>query len=173
MKKKDKKVYPILIYLFFLCFLFRSESNFSQEYSYHPKEFGILEPESHNVLFRQCSRGVPRKMKRFFKVQEDQIEILEKNFRRIELTQASLCCIMGGTIDKAEDYYYQYLGVMIKKKKYIYVNAIRKTVFKKDIEKLDDRLNHPIVYCDGGTSFWGALFSIDKGAFIELAINGT
>lgn len=172
MKKEGKKVYIALICLFFLYFLCGWGYVFSQEYAYHPNEFGILEPENHNILFRQCSRGVPRKMKRFFKVQKDQIEILEKNFRRIGLTQASLCCFMGGTIDEVEGYYYQYLGVMIKKKKYIYVNAIRKSVYNKAIEELNDWLNHPIVYCDGGVSFWGALFSIDREEFTELAING-
>ena len=80
--------------------------------------------------------------------------------------------MQGKVVKDLDGYGFQYLGVTIKNKRYIYINAFY-VVSKKDLkEEYKNWKKEPIVVCDGGEGFWGVLFDIETLEFSELAFNG-
>lgn len=152
-------------------FLFLSNFIFSQN-EFTPKYFTSLETENGMVVInKQCSRSIPKKIKKFWVVEETQINLLHKNFNKIKEVRAKLCCWTNGIIENIEEYGYQYVGITIKKKKYIYINAFHTSMF--DFDNIGNKWKtKPIIVCDGGDYFWGILFNLETQEFEQLAING-
>jgi hypothetical protein len=147
-------------------------NGFTQDNSYNPKNSTTLDSSKGEQLLRQCSRGTPKNISEYWTPTEADIASLEKQFMKVKKIKATACCLINGTIQTLDNFTFQYIGVTIKKKKYIYLNAFRldndddfKTFFKN--WKTD-----PIVMCDGGDYYWGVLFDLDKLKFRDLAING-
>lgn len=61
----------------------------------------------------------------------------------------------------------QYVGILYRGKQAIYVNAFK----PQDDSDLDPSVD-AVRVCDGGSSFWGAVFDPDSGTFSEIAVNG-
>lgn len=143
-----------------------------QDNSYKPKYSTTLDLSKGERLLRQCSRWTPKNISEYWIPTENDIARLEKQFMNVKEIKATACCLINGTIQTLDNFAFQYIGVTIKKKKYIYLNA-----FHLDEE---DDLNtfykswktDPIVMCDGGNYYWGVLFDLDRLKFSDLAING-
>jgi hypothetical protein len=138
---------------------------------FKPKYFTVLDTSKGTRLLKQCSRASPDSVTGFWVVTPKDINLLEVNFRKILLLKAKQCCLINGNLGTLKQICYQYIGVIIKNKKYIYINA-----FAVDQDELDSYLkrwkNDPIIICDGGTSEWGVLFDLKQKSFCQLAFNG-
>ena len=63
-------------------------------------------------------------------------------------------------------YLFQTIGLIINGDKYIYINAF-------PMEDNTSNWEEDVIFaCDGGTSYWGALFSFRNYTFSQLAFNG-
>lgn len=144
---------------------------YTQDNQYRPDYFGIVSVNEGKRVLRQCSRSAPTKVRSFFIPSSEELESLEENFMKILLVEASGCCGLG-RVRNLENYGFQYLGVEIKKRRYIYINAFNKAIVEDWGDEIEEILTHPVVYCDGGESFWGILYDIEKQEFTDLAING-
>jgi hypothetical protein len=68
-----------------------------------------------------------------------------------------------------ESFYRQYVGVLQKGKYFVYVNA-----FPPRTELAESSWRtHAIVVCDGGPSFFGALYEPSAKQFVALDFNDT
>jgi hypothetical protein len=117
----------------------------------------------------QCgSRDMPKIISGYWQLNQPDIDLMSKVFKKIRRLKSNQCCNRGYKIISLKKYGFQFLGVIINNKKYIYLNAF-------PISKFDPNpvLNTtPVIICDGGIRYWGALFSIDYMNFSQLAING-
>jgi hypothetical protein len=73
--------------------------------------------------------------------------------------------IEGARIEHPERYYRQYVGIVIGKRRLIYINAF---CVEKPPSYWLERL---VDVCDGGCS-WGVIYDIEGGEFSDLAMNG-
>lgn len=62
----------------------------------------------------------------------------------------------------------QYVGILYRGRRAIYVNAFR----PHDDSDLDPSID-AVRACGGGSGFWGAVFDPASGSFSEIAVNGT
>jgi hypothetical protein len=80
--------------------------------------------------------------------------------------------LLGGVIKNIKDYCFQYVGLVINNKKYIYINAFQ-IESAHDLDSFyKDWKTSPVIVCDGGDSFWGVLYDLETGLFTKLSING-
>ncbi len=158
--------YKPQFFKFFLLFITFSfiENVYTQKHTYIPQLETIIPKENCNEIFKQCSRKVPKKIDKFFILSNSEIQTLKKNFKKILIIKDK----RGKSIKNLSNYAFQYVGLIIEGKKYIYINAFISslTLTEKDWKK------KPIIVCDGGISFWGVLFDIETTNFIQLEING-
>lgn len=165
------------IYHFLYCLLplFLITTNVSsQSQKFVPAHSAILSSEKGTALLKQCSRPTPSKVKRYFDLTAADIQALESNFKKILHKKATDCCLVGIEVTDLEKYCFQYVGVVIKGKKYIYINAFS---FSGTEQELADRFGNwkvdPVIICDGGAGFWGALYEIKTAFFTKLSFNGS
>lgn len=131
-----------------------------------PNYYVLDSLESIQVL-SQCSRWTPE-AKESWKPSKEDISTLEDNLSDISVLVADSCC-MGGGIKDPESYIRQYAGIIINGERYIYINAFAPEVLDG---KKPESVKKPVVICDGGKGFWGALFNPKTKKFSSLAING-
>jgi hypothetical protein len=62
--------------------------------------------------------------------------------------------------------------VIIKNKKYIYINAFPASEIEILKKQGQDPSKAPMIVCDGGEGFWGVLFDIESKTFSNLSFNG-
>ena len=144
----------------------------AQTKKYTPNYFTILDQiEGRNVL-DQCSRTSPTKVENFFTPTSNEVSVLENNFRKLLKTKSIDCCNPAVQIKKLKRTVFQYTGLIIDHKKYIYINAFQ-------IDSPEDLHNYypdwqfkPVIICDGGESVWGVLFNLDEKKFLQLTFNG-
>jgi hypothetical protein len=147
-------------------------SGHTQNYELIPEYKVILEKSLGNDLIEQCSRSTPEDIDEFYNITNEEIEILEQNFKKIKKVKSTNCCWEGVYISNLKRYGYQYIGVIIDKKKYIYINAFL-IESKNDFETYYKNWEtEPINICDGGNSYWGILFDLKRLKFIQLSVNG-
>lgn len=139
---------------------------------FNPQYSTILESDKGAKMVEQCSRSVPDNVDAYFDLTKEDVAILENNFRKILSMKATGCCLKGWNIENLDDYAFQYIGVVINNRRYIYINAFI-------VESEDDFNNwyknwetNPIVMCDGGDGFWGTLFDLENKSFLQLSVNG-
>ena len=157
--------------LIIVFFLLSQQVILAQDYSYKPKYSRILDSTKGSPILHQCSRATPQKVETFWNPTQSDIDSLEKNLKKVLTLKADQCCLMGNSVSFIEKYGLQYIGVMIKKKKYIYINAF----YISSDESIETRYNYwktsPVYACDGGKGFWGVLYDIENSTFEQLAFN--
>ena len=139
------------------------------------KGFGIaMDSLGGSHLLRQCSRFTPIDISSFWVVSKTDANELEKNFPAIDSLKSAECCRPGAKITNRGNYAFQYIGVVINNRKFIYINAFPATdiAFMKKIQKDFNPKHAPIIVCDGGKSYWGALYDIETKTFSQLCFNG-
>lgn len=156
------------IKLSFLIILICLSKTFSQT-NFSPKFSAIISKENGLKLLNQCSRYIPTNVDTYFDLSENEILELHNNFKKIYKIKSNKCCVIGLKISNLENYRFQYVGVIIKGKKNIYINAFPTEDL---IFEIDWRIN-PLIVCDGGDSFWGVLYSLENNKFSKLAFNGS
>ena len=157
--------------MFIVLFLSGTIFSKAQDYSYKPEYSTVLDSTFGKVLLHQCSRATPKSVKKNWNPTKDDIEKLEKNFKKVLELRATVCCIIGLPVPSLDGYAFQYLGVTINKRKYIYINA-----FANGSEEPNKSFKNwefePVVVCDGGEHYWGVLFDLEKLEFSQLSFNG-
>lgn len=157
------------IFYFAILTIYFSHFSNAQQASYIPKYYALVVPTNGN--FKQCSREVPEKMKSFWAVEDSDVIILHENLKKITTLKAELCCQTNGIIQSLDKYVFQYFGVTINRKRFIYINAFPISDLKD--KEIKARWKSSIVsVCDGGDYFWGVLFNLETKEFEQLAING-
>ncbi len=161
----------IFVFLLFIPLIVFSQSNTNQM-KYIPQYGTILSSDNGEKIMNQCSRSIPENIDKYFDLTKGNIELLESNFRKILAIKSTGCCYKGWKIEKLENYGFQYIGVMINNRKYIYLNAF--IIDEQDSFETwyKEWKTKPIIMCDGGDGFWGALFDLENKSFSHLSVNG-
>lgn len=166
---RNKINYLILVLILSIC---GTLTCFSQSDRFIPENSTIISSGKADIMLRQCSRAVPTKVNSYFDLTINDIQGLENNFKKVLKLKATECCLSGGLIKSLKHYCFQYIGLIINGKRYIYINAFQiesaqdlSTIFK-------DWKTIPVIVCDGGESFWGVLYEIKNEIFTQLSING-
>jgi hypothetical protein len=142
--------------------------SFSQtEDAYKPPYAVTLDESNGKVMMKQCSRGTP-KTKKFWTVTKADTDSLEQHFNKLLGLNSS----DRDRIINLRDFGFQYLGVTIGKKKYIYVNAFKLSPEKSVEDLYGSWKTFPVIVCDGGAGYWGALFDIESKQFSDVKFNG-
>jgi hypothetical protein len=139
---------------------------------FKPKYSTVLELTKGKKLLLQCSRETPKNISEYWNPTNTEIEDLESNFLKLKEIKSTGCCFAGIIISDLPKYCYQYTGVIINNKKYIYINAFE---FISDIELntiYKEWLIEPVIVCDGGDSFFGVLYDLNIKIFLKLNVNG-
>jgi hypothetical protein len=129
-------------------------------------KYTILKGEKAKAIAGQCSRENPPAFTEIWVPEKKTILYLEANLEKIEQLSPSLCCLASVRISNVRNYFRQYIGIISKGRRLIYINAFLGHKAPKNW------LTEPIMACDGGLSFWGAIFDPETGEFSQLAING-
>lgn len=143
---------------------------------YIPKFSTILSANHGEKILNQCSRSVPKNVNSFFELTKKDIENLEENFTKIYSLKSTECCFKKMKISDLNNFAFQYVGVIINNEKYIYINALNFSDQDEVIQSKSFFENwkiRPIIICDGGFSYWGVLYNINKKEFSQLSINGS
>lgn len=69
-------------------------------------------------------------------------------------------------------FFREYVGITIHGRKYVYINAFTARIAANGRKENDAGKRKPTMICDGGSSFWGALYDPETRQFSELAFNG-
>ena len=112
---------------------------------------------------QQCSRGAPKVEGGWLPAAAD-VAALEQHLPQIAALEGG---IEGVSLHIAypENFYRQYVGIVVGGRRLIYVNAGPYLLTGPNRE-------HVAVACDGGSRFWGALYDPRAGRFFNLQING-
>jgi hypothetical protein len=128
--------------------------------------YTILKGDKAKAIASQCSREGPPAFTDIWVPDKKTISYLEANLEKIERLPSNLCCLPDARISNVRNYYRQYIGIVSKGRRLIYINAFLGTIAQANW------LTEPVMACDGGESFWGAIFDPETGEFSQLAING-
>ena len=159
------------VFLILICLLL-SSTLFGQTYSFKPKLSISFTSSKGKALLNCCSRKAPDSIKGYWTLTPEDIIKLEMNFKKIYSVQSSVCCSEGTKIENLKSIAFQYIGIWQNSKKRIYINAFPESeayLYKKQGLNVKNR---PVTVCDGGISFWGAVFDLDSLVFTFLAFNG-
>jgi hypothetical protein len=151
--------------LLFLVFLSGYFTALAQKFRYKPENSIVYDSTNGEKIIAQCSRDIPKNISHYWNITRSEIDKLENNFKRVQLLRSKVCCNIGYKVKHLKKYGFQYTGVTILQKKYIYLNAFI-SIDNPNWE------NRPIVVCDGGMAYWGVLFNIEDQSFSELSFNG-
>ena len=130
------------------------------------KMYTILSGQEAKNISGQCSRTGPPDFTDIWIPDEKIIASIESNLDKIEHLSPDLCCLANVKITNVNSYFRQYVGIVCKGRRLIYINAFLGT------DPPNNWQTEPVIACDGGTSFWGAIFDPKTGKFSQLAING-
>ena len=143
----------------------------------------LLPASEAKQLTYQCSRPSPKAFTDTWEPSKADIEKMESKFSEIKKLEVKDCCIRGAKVNNPEDYYMQYVGIVLGTKKLFYISAIStNSPVAHSVETMDGKIiaeekpdvywkKHAIMICDGGNA-WGVLYEPATGKFFDLAING-
>ena len=161
--------HPLLFLILTTATGFNSEG---QSNRFEPSFSVVVDTSIGKQLLNQCSRATPANVQSFWTPTPADITEMENNFTNIYFLKASECCWKGAKVDSLHNFSFQYLGVIIKGQKYIYINAFPSgsESWYKDHEI--DLSKNALIICDGGSSYWGVLYDRRKRRFFSLSFNG-
>jgi hypothetical protein len=115
----------------------------------------------------QCSRATPVSVSGYWLPSATDTRRLDSDLGKLSHVSSKLCCMSGFRVVRPKSYFRQYIGVEVDGQRLIYINA-----FDPGIAQQLDWLHEPVVGCDGGTAFWGALYNPQTRSFSAVAFNG-
>ena len=141
----------------------------AQEFKFTPSYEVVVKSLGQKDILKQCSRDTPKDVEGIWLVDSLSVQKLHANFGKVQKLKPVCCPVMNWRIEDLQRYAFQYLGVSIKGKKFIYVNAFPKAYLEDVKEISKEKL---LDFCDGGTDFWGVLFDMQTETFSSLSVNG-
>ncbi len=150
------------------------KKTFAQKFK--PQYIVSLDSTKGKYILSQCSRYTIDDYDKVFSLSNNDIRKLEKNFKSIYELKSNDTCFICSSWDKKrnlEEFAFQIVGVEIKGKRYIYINAFSIQEISDSIEPIFKQLKKPLVMCDGGAAFWGAYYEIKSNKFEQLNYNGS
>jgi len=113
--------------------------DFSNELSFRPQYRTILTPESEESYNRGFITRCKTEVDSFFQILSDEVCALEQNFMKIQGIQGKAgtgCGVSNYKFSQSwlEGHAFQYAGVIIKRKKYVFINAFALDQFDRTIE---------------------------------------
>jgi hypothetical protein len=134
-------------------------------------KFVVLDGQHARTVLRQCSRPSPETFTGTWELSESDIKELEVNLPRVQHLKSTLCCNKAARVKDVRDYYRQYVGIVVGNRKVIYINAFASGLL--DVTGRKNRWrSEPMLACDGGSAFWGAIYDPETKTFSDLAFNG-
>ncbi len=124
----------------------------------------VILPESEvKSLHTFCSRPAPSDVEGSWTPAAKDIEALESRLAKLSKPDPAGKRI---SIEHPERFYRQYLGILIKGRKLIYLNAFSGPYLPKSW------FSKMVIVCDGGVDFWGVVYDPGTGEFSDLHANG-
>ena len=123
-------------------------------------------------ILRQCSRSVPE-IEGVWNPSPSDVKSLESNLEQISKLKSTDCCLLDAQIPNPSYYCRQYVGIIVKGRKVIYINAFV-PLMGTNLRTSDPNYwrKNVIVICDGGESVWGCEYDVQNNCFYNLSING-
>lgn len=130
----------------------------------------ILPPDQAEVMLKQCSRPTPEHDGTWV-IPPNVAAQLDQDLHKLSAMKAEQCCTSGASVSAPEEFARQYVGITIHGRKYVYINAFPAGMagYRKDKNAWK---REPVMVCDGGSAFWGALYDPETRQFSGLAFNG-
>ena len=128
-----------------------------------PDQAAILPTSEGPKIIEQCSRADPTDVSGFWSPAVADVATLERRLPQLLRTS-------GHKIDLSKSHR-QYIGIVSRGKKLIYLNAFSDTIFTAP-EYRTSWKRRAIVVCDGGDVFWGVEFDPAANRFAHLEFNG-
>ena len=113
----------VFYFLIAICLFSYNSLIYGQSDKFIPDYSVILPSEQGKKMMQQCSRSVPDNIEEFFNPIEQDIRLLESNLKKILSLKSTNCCFRGIKIKALKNYGFQYIGVVINNKKFIYINT--------------------------------------------------
>jgi hypothetical protein len=136
-----------------------------------PGQSVILEGYWANDAMAQCSRSAGYLIEATWMPTKDEIRLMESSFPKLLKLRSNLCCVSGARIDDINRFFRQYIGIVVNGRKLMYLNAYPTYQIINSEDGTIYKMK-PVKICDGGTSYWGALYDPRTGEFFDLAFNG-
>ncbi len=124
----------------------------------------VLPESAAKQMTELCSRPGAPKFDATWAPTEADIKIMESRLSHVSRL-SSKSGIIGEQIEHPEKYYRQYVGIVVKDRRLIYINAFC------DEQPPSDWAKRVIDVCDGGCS-WGVAYDVATGKFSDLEMNG-
>lgn len=131
----------------------------------------ILPPDQAKAMLKQCSRPTPE-YEGAWVIPPNVIAQLEQDLHKLAEMKAKQCCTSGASVNAPEEFVRQYVGITIRGRKYVYINAFPAGMLTEYRKDPDLWKRKPAMVCDGGSAFWGALYDPETRLFSGLAFNG-
>lgn len=121
----------------------------------------LLDGSKGKKLLENCSGSeLKEKVDTFWTPNNKEYQNLEINFFRL-----------NNQVKHLNNYIIQYIGIIFKGTKYIYINAFDKRNLKDAIRVHGDLRLSPVVVCGGGNGFWRVLYDLNLNEFKEVEFN--
>ncbi|HVS92870.1 MAG TPA: hypothetical protein VHE59_12595 [Mucilaginibacter sp.] len=158
-------------YIAIVLLLFFANVSIAQKDHFKPEHSAALDTAHGKKLLHQCSRETPENVSGFFVVSVTQVKSVEDNFKKI-LKLKSKVYASGSDLADLGQYGYQYIGLIIHRKKYIYINAFN--YYPNEFKRMHlDWEKDAVNTCGGGNGWWGVLYNIEDQSFSQLRTNGS
>lgn len=121
----------------------------------------LLDESKGKKLLKDCSGSkLQEKVDTFWTPNNKEYQNLEINMFRL-----------NNKVKHLNDYIIQYIGIISKGTKYIYINAFDKRNLKDAIRVHGDLRLSPVIVCGGGGGYWRVLYDINLNQFEEVQFN--
>jgi hypothetical protein len=135
-----------------------------------PERTTVLPPDEVTHVLQQCSRETPKPVTGAWAVTPPVVAQLEQDLSKLPSVVSQTCCGKGSSVANPRLYYRQYAGVKIEGRRYVYINAFHPVYLRHQDEGM--WRSKPVLACDGGEGFWGALYDPEARKFSQLSFNG-
>ncbi len=148
------------ILLLIILTVFIAEKEIFCQNTIKPDSSILFEVSKGKDLLKDCS-GSPLKqiVDTFWSPTQKDYQILEENFYKLD------------SLIRIRQFAIQYLGIILRGEKFIYLNGFHKSAFKFDFIADKDLTKIAYVTCGGGHYHWRVLFDMTRKEFINMKFN--
>jgi hypothetical protein len=116
-----------------------------------------------------CSRPGPGRFDGTWTPTKTDVNAMEAQIEKISKLQIQ--GDKGTQIDHPDQYYRQYVGIILRKQKLIYINAICEQTLQSDPHIGKFWKTHVLIVCDDGKCGWGVIYDTATGVFSDLQVD--
>jgi len=130
--------------------------------------YAVMPTSALSKMMHQCSRRAPRAMDAW-NPNDDVIAQLEHHLPQLS-QQAIALGLLPANMGESDASFRQYQGIVVNGHQFVYINAMPfNDPLRPDTPSLD---SEPMIVCDGGNAFWGAVYDPQAQTFSQLQGNG-